>query len=503
MQTFPVDGVAPTADRLPDEVLDYTHAAPGVGNLDVPYGQLASEWPGEWGAIDNGPSVQAVSPNILLKTIGVRGRTVGGRFTYGTEYLSLPTDASVTLRFDEAIIDGPGPDLIIHTLTSGVVTERADLFVGAASGPLIPLGEIVEDGSLGFIDLADYDLPSPIHRVRLVGKDVGGSTRGYDFVGIEAVNIAPPFPGAHIVTISGNEVVSDRDFGRYFRDLPPTVVLSLSDAVPATNGLRAGESAVVRARAYDDFGIAAFSVRLNGQPLALDAAGEASIPAGMPGKLYLEARAEDTAGQTAIRTTEAYVVRADGSFPFDPGAVGLNDSAPAAPRTRILTPGAGFVSAEDTPIIAEIIGSPAATEWTVEYAPVDAVNPYDLTAPDPDYLPLAAGGGNVYSASVATMPLASLPDGIYFIRLCARNAPDRVACYGQVIAKNVPEADLRPRVTLTSPAPGTTVMVTADIAGTITSARPVREWFVEFAPADHVDVNNLDAPGPDWKRIAE
>ncbi len=55
VQTFPIDGQAPVFNMLPDEVIQYTHAAPGLGNLDEPYGQLASDWPAQWGAIDLGP----------------------------------------------------------------------------------------------------------------------------------------------------------------------------------------------------------------------------------------------------------------------------------------------------------------------------------------------------------------------------------------------------------------------------------------------------------------
>lgn len=504
VQTFPVDGQAPVFNMLPDEVVQYTHAAPGVGNVDEPYGQLASDWPAQWDAIDIGPGVQAVSPDIVLKPIGVRGRAGGGQFRYGTEYISLPTGASITLRFDEPIVDGPGDDLILYPLIGGPANEVAEILIGSDADNLLSIGEAAESGSVTGIDLGEFGLPGPIYFVQVVGKDVGGSTKGFDFVGIEAINVAPPYPGAHIVTITSNEVVSGRDFGRYFRDLPPTVVIGSEDGNPATIGLLAGEPLIVQVQAFDDIGIEAVSLTVDGQAVVLDPGRQATLTLSNPGEIFLEATATDTGGQTSSTSATYYIRNSDGTLPFDPSRIGQSESsAPAAPRARILSPGPGTSSGEDIAIIGTITASPAPTSWTLEYAPVDDIDPYNLSADDPDYVELARGSGNVFSSALGTLPLDSLPDGIYFVRVCARNSPTRVSCFGQVVAKNVAESDLRPEVHIDSPSPGSQVMVTADITGTITSARPLREWFVECAPAGQVDLNNLGAPGPDWKRIAE
>ena len=504
VQTFPVDGVSPSFDLLPDEVVEYVHAAPGEGNFDEPYGENASENPANWGGIDTGPNAEPVSTDVILKPIGIRNTLPGLLTFFGSEFLNLPLDASVTVRFDEVIVDGAGPDFLIYAAQTGENSlEAAELFVGPAADDLTSLGMISQSLGTIPIDLEERGYTEPVQFVKLVSLNSAGDWKGFELVGMEAINIARPDPGAYAVTVTAMEVFEDLDFGRYFRDLPPTLVLSAGDGAPGTTGIRAGETALVRVTATDDLGAATVTASSNGSPLTLDADGLAVIPVAAAGKLYIEASASDSGGQTVSDTLEVYILNADGSFPFDPNLAGQGFFAPEAPRTRILTPDPGFVSSEDVPLVAEIIGEPAATAWTVEYAPVDLIDPYDLTAEDDDYIELATGSGNIYSEVIATLPLSTLDDGIYFVRLCAENSAVRIACYGQVIAKNVDEADLRPQVTIDSPASGSDVMVAVDLMGTITSARPVTEWFVEYARRDLVDLNNLNAPGDAWKRIAE
>ena len=64
------------------------------------------------------------------------------------------------------------------------------------------------------------------------------------------------------------------------------------------------------------------------------------------------------------------------------------------------------------------------------------------------------------------------------------------------------EASLRPQVAITSPAPGTHAGLVQEITGSITSARPLTEWYVEYAPRVEVDVTNIGSDEPNWIRIA-
>ncbi len=262
-----------------------------------------------------------------------RGRAGGGQLRYGTEDLSLPTGASITLRFDEPIVDRAGDDLILYPVIGGPADEIAEIQIGSDADNLISIGEAAESGSVTGIDLAEFGLSWPIQFVKIIGKDLGGSTKGFDLVGIEAINVAPPDPGAHIVTITATEVFSGRDFGRYFRDLPPTVVIGSEDGNPATSGLLAGEPLIVRVQAFDDIGVEAVSLTADGQPVALDSDRKATITLSNPGDLFLEATATDSGGQTSTNTATYYIRNSDGTLPFDPSRIGQSESsAPAAPR---------------------------------------------------------------------------------------------------------------------------------------------------------------------------
>src|SRR6056297_1160588 len=233
VQTLPAPGPLPDHDRLPDEVVSYTHAAPGVGNFDVPYGKQASDWPGEWAQVDTVGAEPVDSVDLVLKPIGVRDRAAGGTGTRGTELLTLPQDAQITLRFEEPIVDGPGPDLVLVSYGAGASDEQIDVRLGATLDALDPAGVFDENNGTLSIDLADAGLTGPIHYKRVTALDNGGTWFGFELVGVEVLNFATPDPGAHIVVVTPEEFVfEDRDFARFARDLPPTLVLGVTDNNP-------------------------------------------------------------------------------------------------------------------------------------------------------------------------------------------------------------------------------------------------------------------------------
>ncbi len=506
IQTSPAGDVPPAYDRLPDEVVEYVHAPPGVGNFDVPYGRMATDYPPNWGGLASNASAQVVdSVDLVLKPIGVRdqGTVVGPR--NGTELLTLPLGSSITVRFDEPVIDGDGIDLVLYSYSAGAAGEQAEVFVGPTADDLTRIGIFEENEGTLNVDLADYGILGTIQFVRIVALDNLGSWFGFEFVGAEALNIAPADPDAHIVTVTRTEFVfEDRDFGRFARDLPPNLTLGIEDNVPGTPELRAGESVQLRVFAQDDLGISALSVTANGEDVALDEEQSAEVQLLQSGTMRFDATTEDTSGQSVSRQLELYVVNADGSSPFDPNAGGQGEQSSAtAPLARILTPAPGTNTDGDIDIVGQVTGDPLPTAWVLEYAPVDLVDPYDLAADDADYIEIASGTEPVESDLLGTVPLASLPDGIYFLRLTAENELSQFAWFGQVLAKNVPEAELRPVITLTSPAVEDQVMVTVDIEGTIESQRALVDWSVEYAPIAQVDLNNIASSAPDWTRIGE
>lgn len=507
-QSHPQGGGVPTFDLLPDEVVNYTHAAPGEGNLDVAYGDDAPEDVGLWAVIEDDPvAVEPVSPDLVLKPIGVRN-VVPPLLTYfGSEFLSLPLGAEITVRFDEAIIDGPGPDLLLHPPVPGtgaVPAEQVEVFLGSSEAVLTSIGTHFQADGVMEIDLANHDVPAPIHFIKVRSLNSLGSWRGFELVGFEALNVAYPDPDAHVVQVTAQEVFQDLDFGRFAVDREPTVIVGLTDLEPSTTGTLVGESARVDVRVLDDLGVVSVNLEINGIGVALNSDQQATFTPTHPGITHLQVIATDSGGNAVTETVLAYVRDAEGNLPFDDQTTGLSEtSGPGAPEVRIVSPAPGTVSSQDVTILADIVSSPAVAAWEVAYAPVDDIDPYNLAANDPDYVLLASGNGNVYSAPVGVLPLSTLADGIYFVRIKADEGfSGNSRFFGQVIAKNVSEADLRPQVTIASPSPESQVAVLAELTGTITSTRPLREWYVELAPTSSVDPNNLGAPGPDWSRLA-
>ena len=202
IQTLPVDGIAPIDDKRPDEVTNYTHAVPGVGQFDQPYGENASDWPAEWGAIETtGTNADLVSSvDLVLKPIGVRNKVPAIQSFHGSEFLDLPTGAHITVRFDEIIIDGSGPDFLIYSISSGTTAnESIEVLVGPDEANLTSLGIYSQSLATIAIDLADHGLPGPIQYVKCVSQNNDGGWWGFELVGFEAINVAPPDPATHVV----------------------------------------------------------------------------------------------------------------------------------------------------------------------------------------------------------------------------------------------------------------------------------------------------------------
>jgi len=505
-QTLPGAGIPPDHDRLPDEVYSYTHAAPGGGNFDVPYGIQPSSYPPEWPLARTGALPEIIdSVDMVLQPIGVRDRIAGVSSTFGSGVLTLPLGSQITLRFDETVVDGDGPDLIVFSDRVGG-GEQAEIRIGPAPDALLPLAVVDEDDANSFpLDLADAGLTGPVRYLQIVPLDNVGSWFGFEFVGVEVLNFAAADPGAHIVVVTPQEFdFEDRDFARDADDLAPTLAIGAVDGNPATTGFRQGETIEVQLFANDDVGVSSVSLTVNGTNIALDGDNSAAVVADRVGRIAIEAAATDTAGQTTLRNVEYTVLNADGSQPFDSGVTGpgFSDSA-NAPRLSIVSPDSGENLSTDISVVAQITDDDLPLEWTLEYASIDDVDPFNLSFDDPDYAEAASGSGNVYSSSIGTIPLESLPDGVYFIRLTATDGNGESAGIGRVIGKNVPAAGLRPQITIDGPSAGTEVFLTSDITGTIESTRPLQQWFVEYAPADQVDRGDLGSETPEWIRLSE
>lgn len=494
-QTQPAEINPPILDGWPDEVASYVHATTGA-NFPGPYGYAADRvWPGaRWVIV--GQQLEPVDLSSLLKPAGTRYEVPPIGIYNTTDCLALPRDASVTLRFEELIVDKPGPDIAFYMPVQGP-GEFGQLWLGTTPDSLQLLTRVNSSAFVQTFDLAGSGVRAPIRYLKVVSETSGGVDLGFGFTTVRALNFVGADTDARAVTVVGTETVSGVDFGRFFLDQPPVLTL-VDGGVP----LRQGVPATLRLSIQDDIGVATRTLTAQGQPAVLAGDGSATIVPAQPGTIDLTATATDTGGQTVTETWRLYVANPDGTLPFDPSTLGATGEDGAA-DIRVVSPAAGEVVASPTPIIATI-GGASAPIWEVAYAQVDLVDPYDLETDDTDYLVLATGTGYRTSEPVAEFPGDTVADGIYFLRLKATpsgGGPTRY--FGQIIAKGVPAESLQPHITLTSPADGAQSGIAQDITGTIESDRPLTEWTVEVAPLADVDLNDLGSDTPPWKLLAQ
>ena len=503
-QTLPVEVTPLVLDGWPDELVNYTHSALGLPGFPVgAYGALSSRiWPGDrWQIVSWTGRFSYVDPAILLKPAGNRYELppIGSYNT--TEFLTLPENAQVTLRFAEIIVDKDGPDFSIIRPTQGGGTELADLYLGATSGNLTLHSTINQatGGSVLNIDLAGSPVRPPVNFMKLVARATPRNGSDIDWgvavTAIHALNYVSPASDARTVTITGNETVSGQDFGRIFLDNPPVVLLETGGA----QTLRQGQASTLRVAATDDLGIVSRSAVANGTSYPPDTNGNFSITPSGPGILNITGSATDTGGQTTTEYWTLYITDTNGNLPFDPNVVGAGDGN----VIRVLSPASGAVVSAATPVAASIGGS-SPPNWQVAYAPVDLVDPYNLPAADPDYITLASGSGYQTSQTVASFPGDTVADGIYFLRITSTpSLGGDVSYFGQVIAKGVDPASLQPVVTITSPADASQAALVQNVTGTITSGRPLTEWFVDVAPRELVHLNDLGGTQAYWQRLGQ
>ena len=502
-QTLPAEVTPELPDRLADEVISYTHAAGGA--LDVPYGYTPlPNWPAQDGLV-LGSRITEVDPAVLLTPFGKRLRFPPIGSYAPAHFLTLPAGASVEVRFDEVIYDGEGTDFTIGIPTQGnaITFEPADLFFGpdASNVTMVALEEVPRNTFLG-IDLADFPEVPFVQYHRLESRTLGepgegGTDRGFGLGGFLASNVLPLSSSARRVTITGVEVFDDEDFARFFQDLPPTILLSTSGAAA-----RATVPYALQLVTTDDLGVASRTLMVNGEELALDAAGNAEFTPPFAGEMVIDGSVTDSGGQMVAERWRIYVADENGELPFDPESLAEQQGI-GTTRVQVFSPAPGAVPAADVPVVGSIVAEAGETPvWSISYAPIEAIDPLDLGTPDADYIEIGTGSGNVYSDQLATFPTTSLAAGIYFLKIVAQpEAGGESVFYGQVLGVGVDPATLRTQIAISSPEPSATAALVQEIRGSITSARPVETWKVELAARGEVDLADVGASDPAWREI--
>ncbi|BAY62588.1 YD repeat protein [Calothrix brevissima NIES-22] len=194
-QTYPINSTTPIGDGYADVILEYF--SNGSSGIQEPYGGAAIQWP------------IPINPNVIL---GAPATIPASAFNPQVDWLAIPQNSYVTVEFtDERVVDGPGNDIFIHSLqeTAG---EQANIFISANGNDFEFLGTIGE-GGVTALDLAAIDFTQVVKAVRIVGIDNGGTSPGFDLVGVQAL------PGSNlnldyfVVKLKAGEIVDNRNFG--------------------------------------------------------------------------------------------------------------------------------------------------------------------------------------------------------------------------------------------------------------------------------------------------
>ncbi|MEL7451180.1 MAG: hypothetical protein AAFN78_18345, partial [Pseudomonadota bacterium] len=156
----------------------------GAGPIDGPYG--------------GPPTANPVPLDVVL---GAEPGPLGFN-----DYLSLPTGSYVTVGFvTGTMIDGPGIDVFVNEAVGA--GEDAEIAVSADGVTFTTLG-VAGPGGITSFDLADIGFTEPVTAMRITGLDAGGSSPGFDLIGVGV------YPGS-----IGPPVAADTDGDGVFDDL--------------------------------------------------------------------------------------------------------------------------------------------------------------------------------------------------------------------------------------------------------------------------------------------
>lgn len=489
LQVFPSLLPLVSPDGYPDRIARLEDA--GTGPIPWPYGRNAVPGPR---TLLLGVQPESVSPEIILgpPPPSPVAAPIG---TYSdVDFMTVSSNSAVTVEFTaEELFDGPGPDLTLFTLNQSG-NETADVYVGSTPDRLQLARQITENSNLT-VDFAAAGISGPVYFVKLVARDNKGVSPGFDLIGFEALHYRPRLSSHYDVVLEGGQSITNLDFGVAGVDRPPRVFLSYQPGSP-----RVGAELEAQVTASDDLGVASLTASAGGRPVVVTPQGTFRVTPPSSGIFELQAEVTDTAGQTASTVLPILVAEADGTLP-DLSGLGIGEpTAEGAPVIRISSPVAGQILNADTDLVGSLIsGSLPIGSWQVHYAPVEQVNPEALGDADPDYVLLASGSGPVTSGLLGRFPASTLPAGGYLLRFTVEGGA--TARLGFVVGVRVEEADLRPTIELTAPAPDSRIENVTEIRGSISSRQELRDWSVEYAPASAVNLQHLSAPGPKWVRL--
>ena len=204
-----------------------------------------------------------------------------------------------------------------------------------------------------------------------------------------------------------------------------------------------GSTAVVRVFASDNVRVSELTLEVNGQSVALDALGQATIPTTALGNFALKARVKDPSGNVG-EATGTLRVRPAGSGinptlgnPDVPPHPGTNDPTDLLPPTiAILSP----VEDETVLNIKSVVATIDDAEnnlwfWRVYYGRLDLVSVEGIDPDDPDWIQIGQGTTEVTASEVAKFDPTPLQNDGYAILIAAYDTNGRG--YAQPVIVNV------------------------------------------------------------------
>lgn len=186
----------------------------------------------------------------------------------------------------------------------------------------------------------------------------------------------------------------------------PRVEVVLSDTLVNVRTI-----VLAKVTATDNVGVRSIRLTMNGNPVALDQNGEARLTMSTPGLFTFEATAADAAGNAG--TSPAQQLRV------------LDPSDSRLPIVRITSPANEATITYLTPIrgTVDVPAGQTLEYYAVDYARLDAINPNNVAADDPDWVRIVRVNGPtpVRDGVLATFDPTMLANDGYVIRVIAFN----------------------------------------------------------------------------------
>ncbi len=163
----------------------------------------------------------------------------------------------------------------------------------------------------------------------------------------------------------------------------------------SSNPVGLAETLIIQVNATDNIGVTALDVTVDGQAVALDARGRASVLMSKAGSVRIAAVASDAAGNTGRQTTDVLVV---------------DTSITEAPTVDVTVPTENATITAPTDVIGTI-QDPNLVSWKLEVAPFDGG----------DFKQIATGTTEVSNGKLGTFDPTRFPNDSYVLRLTAVN----------------------------------------------------------------------------------